>query len=98
MIDGARQDEALAVDPQNNRELYERLRDHIGAVMMIRRQAVERTGILAYVSYNRDQKEIYFNLGKGETSELNTKHRVEVRLDGVWKVLCRGSSVNRKLT
>lgn len=97
MIDVTTQEAVLARGPQNQRELYELMLDHIGSTMRIRRKAVERAGVLQRLSYGRELKQTYFSFGKDEMLEVNTRHRVEVRLDGVWKVLCKGDRPNWEL-
>lgn len=97
MIDMAAQEAALARGPQTQLELYELMPDHIGHTMRIRRNAVERAGVLIRVSYSRNLGRAHFSFGADEMLEVNTQHRVEVRLDGVWKVLCKGDRTNWEL-
>lgn len=98
MIDVTTQEAVLARGPQTEQELYELMVDQIGNTVRIRRRAADRTGVLNSVSYNRELREVYFSFGRGEMLEMNTKHHVEVKLDGVWKVLCKGDRTNWELS
>lgn len=93
-------DEALRQETQSNRELYERLREYTGFTVLIRRIAVERVGVLQWVKFlrtgNSEDRRIVFGLGE-ETDFLNTLHHIEVKIDGVWKLLSSGSDRNREL-
>ena len=90
----------LRLEEQTDQELYEALREHIGSTVLVRRKAIERVGLLEWLTFDReDQIEarmIHFQIGE-HSDYLNTLHRVEVKLDGVWKVLSIGNEVNREL-
>lgn len=98
MIDVTTQEAVLARGPQTELELYELMVDHIGNTMRIRRRVIDRTGVLIRLSYNRELKAVYFSFGKDEMLDVNLKHHVEVKLDGVWKVICRGDDYNWELS
>ncbi len=98
MIDVTTQETVLERGPQTELELYELMLDHIGKTMRIRRRTMELAGVLSLLSYDREWAQILFSFGKGEMLEVNTRHRVEVRLDGVWKVLSKGNPVNWELS
>lgn len=98
MIDVTTQEAVLARGPQTEQELYELMVDQIGNTVRIRRRAVDRTGVLSRISYNRELREVYFSFGSDEMLEVNIKHRVEVKLDGVWKVICKGDQYNWELS
>lgn len=98
MIDVTTQETVLARGPQTELELYELMLDHIGNTMRIRRKAVERAGVLIRLSYDREWAQTFFSFGKDEMLDVNIRHRVEVRLDGVWKVLCKGDQPNWELS
>lgn len=98
MIDVTTQEAVLARGPQSQQELYELMVDQIGNTVRIRRRAVDRTGVLSRISYNRELREVYFSFGSDEMLEVNIKHHVEVKLDGVWKVICKGDHYNWELS
>lgn len=101
MICVAEQSEVPLENAASDRALYEILKNYIGHTVMIRRQVIERMGVLQRLSYRREgvgpQERIVFDLGDGEAKAVNPLHRVEVRIDGVWKVLNPGSPTNREL-
>ena len=82
---------------ETEKELVEALREHIGKLVLIRRRAMERSGILQRLSYDRANKIAYASFGQEETFEINHLHRFEVRLDGAWKVLNPGNEYNWEL-
>jgi len=82
---------------ETDKELVAALREHIGKLVLIRRRAMERSGILQRVSYDRANKAAYASFGQEEAFEINPRHRFEVRLDGVWKVLNPGDRYNWEL-
>ena len=93
-------DRELKLEEQTDQELYEALREHIGSTVLVRRQRVERVGVLEWLNFQRNTQpgdvSIYYRIGE-ESDYLCILHRVEVKLDGVWKVLSIGSEVNREL-
>ena len=97
MIDVTTQEAVLERGPQTETELYELMLDHIGNTMRIRRKSVERAGTLIRLSYGRETDTVSFSFGKSEMLEVNILHRVEVKLDGIWKVLCKGNPKNWEL-
>jgi len=86
---------------ETDKELYEALREHIGKLVLIRRAVIERAGVLQHLSYNREAETRYprvsGSFGQEEAFTLNRLHRVEVRLDGAWKVLNPGHEDNLEL-
>lgn len=82
---------------ETNKELYEALREHIGKLVLIRRAVIERSGILQRLVYSREGNWVYASFGQEEAFEVNRLHRVEVRLDGAWKVLNPGHEKNLEL-
>ena len=101
MISVAEESEKPLQNAATDIELYEKLRSYIGYTVLIRRAVVERVGILQRVGYNRDDyfegDRPYFSLGKEEVWRFNRLHRIEILMDGVWKVLNPGSPINERL-
>lgn len=84
--------------PQSRKELYLLLREHIGHVVLVRHMDIERCGMLTRVSIRHNSDEaIFYSLDPGERIPVNLKQRVEVQLDGVWRVLSKGSLQNESL-
>lgn len=84
-------------DAKTTKELYERLRDHIGKAVLIRRVDIERAGVLTRLSYNRNIAKAYYSFESQEREELSCSQQVAVRLDGVWRIIHTGDPENREL-
>jgi len=82
---------------ESNKELYEALREHIGKLVSVRRASIERSGVLQRLNYNREKGRIYASFGQVDPFDLNRLHRIEVRLDGAWKILNLGHEDNEEL-
>lgn len=97
MIGVAESSEEPLKNAGNNRELYLRLEDYLGQELKIRGYEVERIGYLKRLSYQRRQKGIFAVLAGGDREQIGYYDRVEVKLDGVWKVLNPGNEDNWEL-
>ena len=102
MIAVAEQSQVPLKNAASEKELYEILREYIGHTVLIRRQIIERVGVLQRISFRREgvveMERIVFSLG--DTTEMkvvNKLHRVEVKIDGIWKVLNPGDEPNQEL-
>lgn len=100
MIDVTTTEQRRQLEEQTDQDLYEALREHIGSTVLVRRRIIERVGTLEWLTFDRmDQtqdKIIRYKLGE-QADHLNVKHQVKVKIDGVWKILSLGTSVNREL-
>lgn len=98
MIDVLGQKAVQDLGPQTEKELYELLRNYLGSTVLIRHKAIERAGQLVRVSYRREDEQIFYSVGGADEREpVCLKQHIEVRLDGGWKTINRGSSTNEVL-
>jgi len=79
------------------KELYLALREHIGKIVSIRRRVTERSGVLCRVKYDREDDAVTFSLGSDMMLEVNKLHRIEVNIDGTWKLINPGHPNNLEL-
>lgn len=98
MIDLTSADKARAANPKTEQELYERLRDYVGSVVLIRHEMIERVGILNRLNFVRlPYHSIVYSFDSADRIELNLNQHVAVRIDSSWKVLNTGVDVNEEL-
>ena len=89
--------EAQLKDAQSKKEIYERLKPYIGAIVLVRHQKIERIGHLKKIVFDRDQDQPFYRIDSGDMMAINHNQHVEVLIDGAWKLLNRGAPVNEEL-
>lgn len=98
MISVVESSEEPLENAKNNRELYLRLEDYLGQQLRVRSTQIERIGFLKRLSYQRQNTLYLFVMfAKAEPERVSFQDRVEVKLDGNWKVLNPGIEQNWEL-
>lgn len=97
MIEVSEANRDLTEGPRNAKELYEAMRLYLGFVVLVRHRAIERSGVLNRLSYDRDDDTVYYSFDSEDRIIINPYQRVEVLIDGAWKLVNRGHSDNWEL-